>query len=85
MIISYFDVVKKNVNDLVPKTVITFFIRKTTDLAEKEIIEHLYREDTIDKVMKEDEGILKQREGLLENLRVLKECLVLINDFEQAH
>ena len=28
MIMSYFDVVKKNVNDLIPKTIITLLVKK---------------------------------------------------------
>ena len=58
MIISYFDVVKKNINDLVPKAVITFFIKKTIDMAEKEMVHNLYDEKLIDNIMREDQEIL---------------------------
>lgn len=91
MITSYFDVVKKNVNDLVPKAIITFFIRKvraaeqTIDLAEKEMVHHLYDEKTIESVMREDQDIVNQRASVQSNIGILKECLVLMNEFEQAH
>lgn len=28
MISSYFDVVKKNINDYIPKTIVTFFVKR---------------------------------------------------------
>lgn len=85
MITSYFDVVKKNVNDLVPKTIITFFIKKTIDLAEKEMVHNLYDEKMIESVMKEDQDVVNQRGVIQSNISVLRECLVLMNEFEQAH
>lgn len=85
MITSYFDVVKKNVNDLVPKTVITFFIKRTIDLAEKEMVHCLYDEKVIEAVMKEDQDVVNQRNTIMTNISVLKECLVLMAEFEHSH
>lgn len=82
MINSYFDVVKKNVNDLVPKTIISFFIKKTIDLAEKEMVHNLYDEKLIDSIMREDQNVVTQRSAVQGNLAVLKECLVLMSEFE---
>lgn len=84
MIISYFDVVKKNVNDLVPKTIITFFIRKTIDMAEKEMVHNLYDESMIESIMREDQDVVTQRTAVQANLAVLKECLVLMSEFEHS-
>lgn len=85
MITSYFDVVKKNVNDLVPKTIITFFIKRTIDLAEKEMVHSLYDEKVIEAVMKEDQDVVNQRHTIMTNISVLKECLVLMAEFEHSH
>ena len=85
MITSYFDVVKKNVNDLVPKAIITFFIKKTIDLAEKEMVHNLYDEKIIESVMREDQDVVNQRTAVQTNIGVLKECLVLMSEFEQSH
>lgn len=84
MINSYFDVVKKNVNDLVPKAVITFFIKKTIDLAEKEMVHNLYDEKLLDSVMREDQDIVTQRKAVQSNVDLLKECLVLMSEFEHS-
>jgi dynamin 1-like protein len=85
MITSYFDVVKKNVNDLVPKTIITFFIKRTIDLAEKEMVHCLYDDKVIEAVMKEDQDVVNQRNTIMTNISVLKECLVLMAEFEHSH
>ena len=84
MINSYFDVVKKNVNDLVPKTVITFFIKKTIDLSEKEMVHNLYDEKLIDSIMREDQDIVTQRKAVQANVYLLKECLILMAEFEHS-
>lgn len=84
MINSYFDVVKKNVNDLIPKTVITFFIKKTIDLAEKEMVHNLYDEKLIESVMREDQDIVTQRKAVQANVDLLKQCLVLMSEFEHS-
>lgn len=84
MITSYFDVVKKNINDLVPKSIITFFIRKTIDMAEKEMVHNLYDEALIENIMREDQDVVTQRQAVQANLTVLKECLVLMSEFEHS-
>jgi hypothetical protein len=84
MINSYFDVVKKNVNDLVPKAIITFFIKKTIDLAEKEMVHNLYDEKLIETIMREDQDIVTQRKAVQANVDLLKECLVLMAEFEHT-
>ena len=85
MIVSYFGVVKKNINDLVPKAIITFFIKKTIDLSEKEMVQVLYDEKTLESVMREDQDVVSQRSAVQANIGILKECLVLVNEFEHSH
>jgi dynamin 1-like protein len=38
LIVSYFNVVKKNINDTVPKTIITFLVSQSHGLCERELI-----------------------------------------------
>jgi hypothetical protein len=45
LIVSYFNVVKKNVNDSVPKTIVTFLVNHCRNSCEKILVNNLYVED----------------------------------------
>ena len=49
------------------------------------MVHHLYDEKTIESVMREDQDVVNQRASVQSNIALLKECLVLMNEFEQAH
>ena len=38
LIVSYFNVVKKNINDNIPKTVITMLVNQSKNICERELI-----------------------------------------------
>ncbi len=42
LIVSYFNVVKKNVNDSIPKTIITMLVNQSKNICERELISALY-------------------------------------------
>lgn len=42
LITSYFDIVRKSMNDIVPKTVIAFLINKTKNSAQRELVQNIY-------------------------------------------
>jgi len=45
LIVSYFNVVKKNVNDSVPKSIVTFLVNHCRNSCEKILVSNLYVED----------------------------------------
>lgn len=42
LITSYFNVVRKNLNDIVPKTVIAMLVNKTKNSAQRELVAQIY-------------------------------------------
>lgn len=82
LITSYFNVVKKNINDLVPKSVVTFLVNHTRNSCEKIIVNNLYVEKEFDNLLHEKEYILVERERLTKDCSTLRECLDLINSLE---
>jgi len=42
LIVSYFNVVKKNVNDSIPKTIVTFLVNHCRNSCEKILVNNLY-------------------------------------------
>jgi dynamin 1-like protein len=45
LIVSYFNVVKKNINDSVPKTIVTFLVNHCRNSCEKILVNNLYVEE----------------------------------------
>ena len=82
LITSYFNVVKKNVNDLVPKSIVTFLVNHTRNSCEKIIVNNLYVEKDFDGLLHEREYILAERERLTKDCSTLRDCLDLINSLE---
>ena len=46
LISSYFNVVRKNLNDIVPKTIIAMLVNKTKNQAQRELVAQIYTPDS---------------------------------------
>ena len=44
LIVSYFDTVRKSMNDMVPKTIMAFLVNKTKNLTQRELVAALYND-----------------------------------------
>ena len=82
LIVSYFNVVKKNINDTVPKTIITFLVSRSHGLCERELIGQLYKSETVDELLAENQFFAKQRAETKRQLTTLRTCLNLLNDLD---
>lgn len=90
LIVSYFNLVKKNVCDSVPKTIITFlvnnvimiFILQSREICERELVAKLYKDDLVDDLLQENKFIQKSRAETKKALISLRTCLNLLNDLD---
>ncbi|KRX07898.1 P-loop containing nucleoside triphosphate hydrolase [Pseudocohnilembus persalinus] len=82
LIISYYNVVKKNISDSVPKTIITFLTNRSVNICERELVSSLYKEDQLEELLKENSFVLEQRKETKSQLKMLKQCLNILNDTE---
>lgn len=53
LITSYFNVVKKNVNDSVPKSIVTFLVNHCKNSCEKILVSGLYVESEFETLLEE--------------------------------
>lgn len=51
LIVSYFNLVKKNICDSVPKTIISFLVNQSKNLCERELIGKLYNNEIADELL----------------------------------
>lgn len=64
LIVSYFNVVKKNINDSIPKSIVTFLVNHCRNSCEKILVSNLYSEDQFEGLLLEQDYVLKDRERL---------------------
>jgi dynamin 1-like protein len=81
LISSYYHVVKKNINDLVPKTIMCFLVNQSKIMAEKEMVSQLYKSAELDSLLHEDPNIAKKRKNCKDTLQNLKKSLEILSDF----
>ena len=81
LIISYFNTVRKSMNDMVPKTIMAFLVNKTKNLAQRELVAALYN-DNVDlrQILSEDNATVKKREACQEMVATLRKSLEFLNE-----
>lgn len=80
LIESYFNVVRKNFIDLVPKTIMFFLVNHCKDAMQNELVSELYREAEIPGLMKEAEDVAARRESCQEMQDLLGKALEIVNE-----
>jgi len=83
LISSYYHVVKKNINDLVPKTIMCFLVNQSKIMAEKEMVSQLYKTEELADLLQEDPNLAKKRKNCRETLINLKKSLEILSDFNE--
>jgi dynamin 1-like protein len=77
---SYFNIVRKHIADLVPKTIMAFLINKTKDNSQQVLYTQLFEEDDVQELMSEDPMIAEARKECLDTISNLKRACDLINE-----
>ena len=72
---SYFDIVRKNLQDAVPKAVMNFLVNATRRALQQHLIRTLYREELLEELMAEREDVAARRRHCQESLRALRAAI----------
>lgn len=71
LIKTYFYIVRKSIQDSVPKAVMHFLVNHVKDNLQSELVTHLYRTDQIDLLLSESEHIAQRRKEAADMLEVI--------------
>jgi dynamin 1-like protein len=77
---SYFNIVRKHIADLIPKTIMAFLINKTKENAQQILYTSLSEDADIEDLMGEDPMIAEAREECQNTLKNLNNAVELINE-----
>ncbi|KAJ7946793.1 Dynamin-related protein 3A [Quillaja saponaria] len=77
---SYYDIVRKNVEDLVPKAIMHFLVNNATRELHNVFITKLYRENMFEEMLQEPDEIATKRKRTREILRVLQQAFRTLDE-----
>ncbi|KAJ9174983.1 hypothetical protein P3X46_013572 [Hevea brasiliensis] len=77
---SYYDIVRKNIEDSVPKAIMHFLVNHTKRELHNVFIKKLYRENLFEEMLQEPEEIAMKRKRTRETLRVLQQAFRTLDE-----
>ena len=85
MILSYFDVIKKNICDLVPKSIMGFLKNESKSILQQELVVDLYKESNLKELLVENPIIYEKRIQCKKNYELYQESLKILNEIKEVH
>lgn len=80
LISSYFDIVRKTVMDLVPKTIMHFLVNGFRENLQNELVSKLYRESMLNELLRENDDVAARRKSCREMKELLQKALDIVNE-----
>ena len=85
LIRSYFSIVRKNIQDSVPKAIMHFLVNYVQTNLQSELVTHLYRSEQFDHLLTESEQIAIRRKEASEMLKALQKANIIIGEIRETH
>ncbi|XP_071495729.1 LOW QUALITY PROTEIN: dynamin-1-like protein [Diadema antillarum] len=85
LIQSYFLIVRKNIQDSVPKAIMHFLVNHVRDNLQSELVGQLYRQTEIDTLLNESEHMAQRRKDAQEMLQALQKASQIIGEIRETH
>ncbi|KAI1708738.1 dynamin central region domain-containing protein [Ditylenchus destructor] len=85
LIRSYFLIVRKSIQDMVPKSIMKFLVNHVRDNLQSELVRQLYNSPDIDELLKESDLMAQRRKEAAEMLEALTKANSVINEIRETH
>nr|XP_020474864.1 dynamin-1-like protein isoform X2 [Monopterus albus] len=85
LIKSYFLIVRKNVQDSVPKAVMHFLVNHVKDSLQSELVGQLYKSGLLNNLLTESEDMAQRRNEAAEMLQALQKASQVIAEIRETH
>ncbi|KAK9872910.1 hypothetical protein WA026_020263 [Henosepilachna vigintioctopunctata] len=85
LIKTYFYIVRKSIQDTVPKAVMHFLVNYVKDNLQSELVTHLYKADNADQLLDESEHIAQRRKEAADMLKALQRAAHIISEIRETH
>lgn len=74
LIHSYFNIIKREMIDMVPKSISLTLVQHSKDLIQKELLQELYKPDVLEDLMKESPVVIERRAEVVKMLTALNKA-----------
>ncbi|XP_020809216.1 dynamin-1-like protein [Drosophila serrata] len=85
LIKSYFYIVRKSIQDSVPKAIMHFLVNYVNDNLQSELVTHLYKSDRAETLLNESEHIAVRRKEAADMLKALTRANHIISEIRETH
>ena len=85
LLTSYFDIVRKNIGDTVPKSVMHFLVNTSKENIQNELVRCLYKEDLFDLLLDESPITAQRRRNCRQMLEALQHANEVLNEVRDIH
>ncbi|CAL7946650.1 unnamed protein product [Xylocopa violacea] len=85
LIKSYFYIVRKSIQDSVPKAVMHFLVNYVKDNLQSELVTHLYKSDQANVLLSESEHVAVRRKEAADMLKALTQAGHIISEIRETH
>ena len=85
LIKSYFYIVRKSIQDAVPKAIMHFLVNYVKDNLQSELVSSLYKQEEIASLLSESEHIGQRRKEAAEMLEALQKASQIIGEIRETH
>ncbi|KAL4640705.1 dynamin-1-like protein isoform X2 [Arapaima gigas] len=85
LIKSYFLIVRKNIQDSVPKAVMHFLVNHVKDSLQSELVGQLYKSGLLDDLLTESEDMAQRRNEAADMLKALQKASHIIAEIRETH
>ncbi|XP_015194489.1 dynamin-1-like protein isoform X1 [Lepisosteus oculatus] len=85
LIKSYFLIVRKNIQDSVPKAVMHFLVNHVKDSLQSELVGQLYKSMLLDDLLTESEDMAQRRNEAADMLKALQRASQIIAEIRETH
>lgn len=80
LLASYFDIVRKNFLDLVPKTIMCFMVNHAKETIQNQLVSNLYKEEMLSDLLRESGDIASRRSNCYEMRSLLQKAMEIVNE-----
>nr|XP_033341398.1 dynamin-1-like protein isoform X1 [Megalopta genalis] len=85
LIKSYFYIVRKSIQDSVPKAIMHFLVNYVKDNLQSELVTHLYKSDQAEMLLNESDHVAVKRKETADMLKALTQASHIISEIRETH